>query len=43
MVLDHRLRAHDPLRVAKPDEGMTAALLDESPVELERAAALVAA
>jgi acyl-CoA dehydrogenase len=43
MVLDHRLRAHDPLRVAKSDEQMVAALLDERSIDLDRASALVAA
>jgi hypothetical protein len=43
MVLDHRLRASDPLRIAKSDQQMVAALLDEQSIDLDRASALVAA
>lgn len=43
MVLDHRLRAHDPLQARPSDEAMVAALLSEEPVGLDRAVALVAA
>ena len=42
MVLDHRLRAYDPLRVAKPDDDMISALLSEEPIDLDRASALAA-
>jgi hypothetical protein len=43
MVLDHRLRAHDPLRVSKSDDRMISALLDEQPIDLETASAFAAA
>jgi hypothetical protein len=42
MVLDHRLRAQDPLRAARADDGKITALLGEAPVDLDRASALVA-
>jgi hypothetical protein len=42
MVLDHRLRAQDPLRAAKPDDAKITALLGEAPVDLDSASALAA-
>mgnify|MGYP005821038775 FL=1 len=43
MVLDHRLRAHDPLVAGASDRDMLAAVLGEEAVGLDRASALVAA
>jgi acyl-CoA dehydrogenase len=41
MVLDHRLRAPDPLQGEASDPDAVAALLDEAPVPLAQAQALV--
>jgi len=41
MVLEHRLRAQDPLEGEASDARLIDALLDEAPLPLERAQALV--
>jgi len=43
MVIDHRLRPQDPLGIGDDDTAAADALLDEAPVSLELAAAVVAA
>ncbi|MEQ9640909.1 MAG: acyl-CoA dehydrogenase family protein [Alphaproteobacteria bacterium] len=43
MVLDHRLSPQDPLGHGTDSAGMIAALLEEAPISLERAEALLAA
>ncbi|MDP6706579.1 MAG: acyl-CoA dehydrogenase family protein [Alphaproteobacteria bacterium] len=43
MVVAHRLSPHDPLAVGDEEDAAISALLDEAPVSLEHAAALLAA
>ena len=45
MVVEHRLRAEDPLEIPASDweEDATAALLDPAPVSLDRAVEIVSA
>ena len=43
MVVDHRLRASDPLAIPRSDDAMVDALLSDEPVSLSKAADLVAA
>jgi len=43
LVLDHRLRPQDPLSIGDDDMAAADALLDAAPVDLDRAAGLVAA
>jgi acyl-CoA dehydrogenase len=43
MVLDHRLRPHDPLALAEGEEAAVAALLHDDPLSLDRARELAAA
>jgi hypothetical protein len=42
MVVDHRLRPRDPLAEGEDDRAAVDALLGEDPVDLDRAARLVA-